>query len=42
MSEVPKPKLAIYGAASCGGCDVAILNIDEHIVELAAAFEIVF
>ena len=36
-----KPKLAIYGAASCGGCDIAIVNIHEHILEVAAAFDIV-
>jgi len=36
-----KPKLAIFGAASCGGCDVAIVNIHEHIVDVANAFEIV-
>jgi F420-non-reducing hydrogenase small subunit len=36
-----KPKLAIFGAASCGGCDVAIVNIHEHILEVAAAFDIV-
>ena len=36
-----KPKLAIFGAASCGGCDVAIVNIHEHIVEVAAVFDIV-
>ncbi len=37
----PKPKLAIFGAGSCGGCDVAIVNIHEHIVEVAEAFDIV-
>jgi F420-non-reducing hydrogenase small subunit len=36
-----KPKLAIFGAGSCGGCDVAIANIHEHIVEVGEAFEIV-
>jgi F420-non-reducing hydrogenase small subunit len=36
-----KPKLAIFGAASCGGCDIAIVNIHEHILEVAAAFDIV-
>ena len=36
-----KPKLAIFGAASCGGCDIAIVNIHEHIVDVAAAFDIV-
>ena len=40
-SPAAKPKLAIFGAASCGGCDVAIVNIHEHIVEVAEAFEIV-
>jgi F420-non-reducing hydrogenase small subunit len=36
-----KPKLAIFGAGSCGGCDVAIANIHEHILAVADAFEIV-
>jgi F420-non-reducing hydrogenase small subunit len=40
-SVASKPKLAIFGAASCGGCDIAIVNIHEHIVDVAAAFEIV-
>jgi len=39
---MPKPKLAIYGAASCGGCDVALLNLHEHLLEVAQVFEIVF
>lgn len=37
-----KPKLAIYGAASCGGCDIAIINLHEHLLSVAAAFDIVF
>jgi len=41
-AQTPKPKLAIYGAASCGGCDIALINLHEHLLELAAAFEIVF
>jgi F420-non-reducing hydrogenase small subunit len=36
-----RPKLAIFGAGSCGGCDVAIVNIHEHIVDVANAFDIV-
>ncbi len=36
-----KPKLAIFGAASCGGCDIAIVNIHEKILEVGAAFDIV-
>ena len=37
-----KRKLAIYWAASCGGCDIAVLGLQEKIFDLAAAFEIVF
>jgi len=37
-----KPKLAIYWAASCGGCDIAILNIHEKILDVDANFEVVF
>ncbi len=36
-----KPKLAIYWAAACGGCDIATLAIDEKILDVAAAFDIV-
>jgi F420-non-reducing hydrogenase small subunit len=39
--KAEKPKLAIFGAASCGGCDIAIVNIHEHILDVAAAFDIV-
>jgi F420-non-reducing hydrogenase small subunit len=37
-----KPKLALYWAASCGGCEIAVLAIDEKILDVAAAFDIVF
>jgi len=37
-----KPKLAIYWAASCGGCDIAILDIEEKILEVADFFDLVF
>ncbi len=37
-----KPKLALYWAASCGGCEIAVLDIEEKILDVAAAFEIVF
>ncbi len=36
-----KPKLALYWAASCGGCEIAVLAIDEKILEVANAFDIV-
>ncbi|MGC9042617.1 MAG: hypothetical protein ACP5KG_02035 [Myxococcota bacterium] len=35
-----KPKLAIYWAASCGGCDVSILDIHEHILDVDKNFEL--
>lgn len=37
-----KPKVALYWAASCGGCEIAMLDIAEHILDLAAAVDIVF
>lgn len=39
---MPKPKLALYWAASCGGCEIAVLDIEEKILEVAAFFDIVF
>ncbi len=37
-----KPKVAFYWAASCGGCDIAVLEIREKILDLAQAVDIVF
>ncbi len=37
-----KPKLAVYWAASCGGCDIAILDIETKILDVAAFFDIIF
>ncbi len=37
-----KPKLALYWAASCGGCEIAVLDINEKILEVAEHFDIVF
>ncbi|HTY37856.1 MAG TPA: oxidoreductase [Bacteroidota bacterium] len=37
-----KPKLALYWAASCGGCEIAVLDIHEKILDVANAFDIVF
>lgn len=37
-----KPKLALYWAASCGGCEVAVLDIEEQILAVAEFFDIVF
>src|SRR5512136_675907 len=35
-----KLKLALYWAATCGGCDVAVLDLNEKILDLAAAVDI--
>lgn len=37
-----KIKIALYWAASCGGCDVAVLDTDEKILDIANAADIVF
>lgn len=37
-----KGKLAIYWAASCGGCEIAVLAIDEKILKVGELFDIVF
>jgi len=37
-----KLKLALYWAASCGGCEIAQLEIGEKILKLAEAADIVF
>lgn len=42
MSENGKPKFAMYWAASCGGCEIAVLNIGEKILEVDATFDVVF
>lgn len=40
MSE--KPKFAMYWAASCGGCEISVLNIGEKILDVDANFDVVF
>jgi F420-non-reducing hydrogenase small subunit len=42
MAENGKPKLALYWASSCGGCEISVLAIHEKILDVAAAFDIVF
>lgn len=37
-----KLKFAFYWAASCGGCEVAVLDIDEKILNVVAAADILF
>jgi F420-non-reducing hydrogenase small subunit len=42
MSANGKPKFAMYWAASCGGCEIAVLNIHEGILDVDANFDVVF
>ena len=37
-----KLKLALYWAASCGGCDISVLQIGDKLLTLAEAADIVF
>src|ERR1700738_739068 len=42
LSMPLKPKLAMYWASSCGGCEVALVNLNEKILEVDAHFDFVF
>jgi F420-non-reducing hydrogenase small subunit len=37
-----KHRFAMYWAASCGGCDVSVINLQEAILDFADHFDIVF
>jgi F420-non-reducing hydrogenase small subunit len=37
-----KPKLAMYWASSCGGCEISLLNIGDKILDVDAVFDLVF
>ncbi len=37
-----KPKLAMYWAASCGGCEISVLNLGDRILVIDEIFDIVF
>jgi len=39
---VSKPKVALYWAGSCGGCEISVLEIHERLLELIELAEIVF
>jgi len=38
----PKLKIAFYWAASCGGCEIAVLDINEKILDVVKLADIVF
>jgi F420-non-reducing hydrogenase small subunit len=40
--KMAKPKVALYWAASCGGCEIGQLEIGDKILKLAEAVDIVF
>jgi F420-non-reducing hydrogenase small subunit len=42
MTTDVKPKFAMYWAASCGGCEIAVLNTHEKILDVDANFDVVF
>jgi F420-non-reducing hydrogenase small subunit len=37
-----KPKVAFYWCASCGGCEEAVVDLDEEILNVVGAVDIVF
>jgi F420-non-reducing hydrogenase small subunit len=37
-----KPKFAMYWAASCGGCEIAVLNIGDKLLAVDEAFDVAF
>jgi F420-non-reducing hydrogenase small subunit len=37
-----KPKVAFYWCASCGGCEETVVDLEEKILDVAAAVDIVF
>ena len=42
VSERAKHRFAMYWASACGGCDVAVLNLHDAILDFAERFEPVF
>jgi F420-non-reducing hydrogenase small subunit len=37
-----KPKVALYWAASCGGCEIAMLDLDDKILDVITAVDLIF
>jgi sulfhydrogenase subunit delta len=37
-----KPKLAVYKFSSCDGCQLSLLNLEEHLLDVVGAVEIAF
>jgi len=37
-----KPKLSMFWASSCGGCEIALVNLHERILEIDRSFDFIF
>jgi F420-non-reducing hydrogenase small subunit len=37
-----KPKISMYWSASCGGCEISLVNLHERFLDVAEAFDLVF
>ncbi|MFC1586383.1 oxidoreductase, partial [Fibrobacterota bacterium] len=37
-----KPKAAFYWCGSCGGCEETVVDLDEKVLDVVAAVDIVF
>jgi len=42
MPQNAKPKVALYWCASCGGCEEAVVDLSEKILDVVSAVDIVF
>jgi len=42
MADNGKLKVGMYWAASCGGCDISLLEIGPHILELIQIADVAF
>jgi F420-non-reducing hydrogenase small subunit len=39
---IEKPKIAVYWASSCGGCEIALVNLHHKLLEVSDNFDIIF
>jgi F420-non-reducing hydrogenase small subunit len=37
-----RKSLAVYWASSCGGCEISVVNLHEHLLEATEVFDLVF
>jgi F420-non-reducing hydrogenase small subunit len=42
LTMTEKPKLAVYWGASCGGCEIAVVNLHEKLLDVDAALDFMF